>query len=122
LGVCIKIAEEKQAAKKIKILCSARSGILLVKKKQSATCDPKEAHKPKRDEHMKTITRIVYPGVAAASLRMGSRGDWAEHSRIGWGLLLLVACAATSSAQLNDQTLAPNTAQAGIAKSLQDEI
>ena len=71
---------------------------------------------------MKTVTRIAYPGVRAASLRMGSRGDWAEHSRIGWGLFLLFACAATSSAQLTDQTLAPNTAQAGIAKSLQDEI
>ncbi len=46
----------------------------------------------------------------------------ALHSRIRWGLLLLVACAGTSSAQLIDRTLAPNTAQAGIAKSLQDEI
>ena len=71
---------------------------------------------------MKTVARIVYAGVTAASLRMGSRGDRAEHSRIRWGLFLLVACAATSSAQLADQTLAPNTAQAGIAKSLQDEI
>jgi hypothetical protein len=53
---------------------------------------------------------------------MGSRGGRAEHSRIGWGLFLLVACAATSSAQLIDQTLAPNTAHAGIAKSLQGEI
>ena len=46
----------------------------------------------------------------------------ALHSRIRWGLFLLVACAGTSSAQLTDRTLAPNTAQAGIAKSLQDEI
>jgi hypothetical protein len=71
---------------------------------------------------MKTLTRIVYPGVMVASLRMRSLGDLTEHSRIRWGLFLLVACAATSSAQLTDQTLAPNTAQAGIAKSLQDEI
>jgi hypothetical protein len=71
---------------------------------------------------MKTVARIVYAGVTAASSRMGSRGDRTEHSRIGWGLFLLVACAATSSAQLADRTLAPNTAQAGIAKSLQDEI
>ena len=71
---------------------------------------------------MKTVTRIVYPGVTAASLRIRSPGGLGEHSRIGWGLFLLVACAGTSSAQLTDQTLAPNTAQAGIAKSLQDEI
>src|SRR4029453_14427766 len=38
------------------------------------------------------------------------------------GLFLLVLRGANSSAQLTDQTLAPNTAQAGIAKSLQDEI
>src|SRR2546430_2067855 len=71
---------------------------------------------------MKTVTRIVYPGVTAASLRMRSLGGMGEHSRIRWGLFLLVACAGTSSAQLVDRTLAPNTAQAGIAKSLQDEI
>src|SRR5437762_11077739 len=71
---------------------------------------------------MKTVTRIVYPGVTAASLRIRSPGGLGEHSRIRSGLFLLVACAATSSAQLIDQTLAPNTAQAGIAKSLQDEI
>src|SRR5213080_2532532 len=71
---------------------------------------------------MKTVTRIVYPGVTAASLRIRSPGGLGEHSRIRWGLFLLVACAGTSSAQLTDQTLAPNTAQAGIAKSLQDEI
>jgi hypothetical protein len=45
-----------------------------------------------------------------------------KHATIRLGLFLLVACAGTSSAQLTDQTLAPNTAQAGIAKSLQDEI
>jgi len=71
---------------------------------------------------MKSVTRIVYPGVAAASLRMRSLPDLGQHSRIWWGLFLLLACAGTSSAQLTDQTLAPNTAQAGIAKSLQDEI
>src|SRR5262249_6796058 len=76
----------------------------------------------KEDEHMKTVTRIVYAGVTTASPRMGSRGDRGEHSRIRWRLFLLIACAATSSAQLTDQTLAPNTAQAGIAKSLRDEI
>ena len=70
---------------------------------------------------MKTVTRIVYPGVTAASLRIRSPGGLGEHSRIRWGLFLLVACAGTSSAQLTDQTLAPNTAQAGIAKSLEDE-
>jgi len=36
-------------------------------------------------------------------------------------LFLLVACAGTSSAQLTDQTLARNSAQAGIVKSLEDE-
>jgi hypothetical protein len=36
---------------------------------------------------MKTVTRIVYAGVTEASLRMGSRGDRVEHSRIRWGLL-----------------------------------
>src|SRR5947207_5787290 len=70
---------------------------------------------------MKTVTRIVYPGVTAASLRIRSPGGLGEHSRIRWGLFLLVACAGTSSAQLVDRTLAPNTAQAGIAKSLEDE-
>src|SRR4029453_3533 len=71
---------------------------------------------------MKTATRIIDPGITPTSLRMRSPGDLGEHSRIRWGLLLLVACAGTSSAQLIDRTLAPNTAQAGIAKSLQDEI
>lgn len=71
---------------------------------------------------MKSVTKIVYPGARAASLRMRSLGSLSEHSRIRWGLSLLVAWAGTSSAQLTDQTLAPNTAQAGIAKSLQDEI
>ena len=71
---------------------------------------------------MKTVTRIIYPGVTAASLRMRFLGGLGVHSRIRWGLFLLVACAGTSSAQLIDRTLAPNTAQAGIAKSLQDEI
>ena len=71
---------------------------------------------------MKTVTRIIYLGIAAPSLQMRFQGSLGEHSRIRWGLFLLVACAGTSSAQLIDQTLAPNTAQAGIAKSLQDEI
>ena len=70
---------------------------------------------------MKTVARIIYPGVTAASLRMRSLGGLSEHSRIRWGLFLLVACTGTSSAQLIDRTLAPNTAQAGIAKSLEDE-
>src|SRR5438874_7944484 len=70
---------------------------------------------------MKTVTRIVYPGVTAASLRIRSPGGLGEHSRIRWGLFLLVACAGTSHGQLIDQTLAPNTAQPGIAKSLEDE-
>src|SRR6266404_2051993 len=43
------------------------------------------------------------------------------HSRIRWGLFLLVVCTGTCSAQLTDRTLAPNTAQAGIAKSLEQE-
>jgi hypothetical protein len=38
------------------------------------------------------------------------------------GLFLLVACTGTCWAQQTDRTLAPNTAQAGIAKSLQQEI
>jgi Di-haem oxidoreductase, putative peroxidase len=71
---------------------------------------------------MKNLTRIVYARVTAASLRMRSPGSLGEHSRIRCGLFLLLACAGTSSAQLVDQTLAPNTAQAGIVKSLQDEI
>src|SRR6184192_3429487 len=75
----------------------------------------------KGEDHMKTVTRTIYPGVTAASLRMRSLGGMGEHSRIRWGLFLLVACAGTSSAQLVDRTLAPNTAQAGIAKSLEDE-
>ena len=71
---------------------------------------------------MKTVTKIIYPGVTPESLRTRSLGCMGEHSRIRWGLFLLVACAGTSSAQLVDQTLAPNSAQAGIAKSLEDEI
>src|SRR5204863_6826860 len=93
-----------------------------VKAKQSSTCNPKEAHKTKGEERMKNVSRIIYPRVTAASLRMRSLGGLGEHSRIRWGLFLLVACAGTSSAQLIDQTLAPNTAHAGIAKSPQDEI
>src|SRR5207253_4963368 len=68
------------------------------------------------------VARIVYPRVTTAALRMAPPRGLGEHSRIRWGFFLLVACVATSSAQLIDQTLAPNTAQAGIAKSLQDEI
>jgi len=37
-------------------------------------------------------------------------------------LLLVVIATSNCSAQLTDQTQAPNTAQAGIAKSLQDEV
>ena len=70
---------------------------------------------------MKTVARIVYPEVMAAPLHMTVLKHVRERSRIPWGLFLLVACAATSSAQLTDQTLAPNTAQAGITKSLRDE-
>jgi len=44
------------------------------------------------------------------------------YSRIAWGLSLLVVCTGTCWAQLTDQTQAPNTAKAGIAKSLQDEV
>ena len=42
-------------------------------------------------------------------------------SRITFGLFLLAASTGTSWAQMTDRTLAPNTAQAGIAKSLQEE-
>lgn len=44
------------------------------------------------------------------------------YSRIACRLFLFVASTGTCWAQLTDQTLAPNTAQAGIAKSLQQEI
>src|SRR4030095_13703922 len=112
----------KASCEKIKIFCSARSGILFLRKNNHQPVMRKRLTKTEGDEHMKTVTRIVYPSVTAASLQMRSLGDRGEHSRIRWGLFLLVACAGTSSAQLTDQTLAPNTAQAGIAKSLQDEI
>src|SRR5947209_9352041 len=42
-------------------------------------------------------------------------------STLLWGLFLFVAGTGSCLAQLTDRTLAPNTAQAGIAKSLQDE-
>ena len=38
-----------------------------------------------------------------------------------WALFLLVAGAGTTRAQLTDRTLAPNNAQAGIAKSIEQE-
>src|SRR5215471_6893993 len=72
---------------------------------------------------MKTVTRIICLGVTAASLRIRFLEDLGEHSRIRWGLLLFLLVAGTGNcwAQLTDQTLAPNTAQAGITKSLRDE-
>jgi hypothetical protein len=45
-----------------------------------------------------------------------------SSSGLFWGLFLLVAGPGTSWAQLTDRTLAPNNAQAGIAKSLEQEI
>src|SRR5437667_7671171 len=42
-------------------------------------------------------------------------------STLLWGLFLFVAGTGSCLAQLIDRTLAPNTAQAGIAKSLEDE-
>src|SRR5207253_3898205 len=42
-------------------------------------------------------------------------------STLLWGLFLFVAGTGSCLAQLTDRTLAPNTAQAGIAKSLQGE-
>src|SRR5207247_3295263 len=58
-----------------------------VKEKQSSIHGGSQT---KGDEHMKTVTRIVYPGVTAASLRMRSPEGLGEHSRIRWGLFLLV--------------------------------
>jgi Di-haem oxidoreductase, putative peroxidase len=54
-------------------------------------------------------------------MRMRSLRRRGRYSRIGWGLFLLVAGTGSCWAQLTDQTQAPNTAKAGIAKSLQDE-
>ena len=45
-----------------------------------------------------------------------------KHPTIRLGVFLLVVGTGNCSAQLIDQTLAPNTAHAAIAKSLQDEI
>src|SRR5437868_2998265 len=66
--------------------------------------------------------RQIFYSAVTQSLRMRSQLGECVDSRTLWVLFLLVACAGTSSAQLTDQTLAPNTAQAGIAKSLEDEI
>src|SRR5437773_10318852 len=75
----------------------------------------------KGEDHMKTVTRTIYPGVTAASLRMRSLGGMGEHSRIRWGLFLLVACAGASSAQVAHRTLAPNTASACLGKTREGE-
>src|SRR5262249_34317964 len=111
----------KQAAKKLKF-SAARAPESPCKGKTIINLQSNKGSRAKGEEHMKTVTRISYPGVTAASLRMRFLGRVSEHSQIRLGLLLLVAWAGTSAAQLVDQTLAPNTAQAGIAKSLQDEI
>jgi len=71
---------------------------------------------------VKSITKIVYPALTAGLLTMNSLSGDRADSRILWGLVLFVGCMGTCFAQLPDQTLAPNTAQAGIAKSLQQEI
>ena len=71
---------------------------------------------------METMTKIPYSAVAAKSWRMRSQPGAEKHFRIRWGLLLLVVCTGICRAQQTDRTMAPNTAQAGIAKSLQQEI
>ncbi|MGH7935994.1 MAG: hypothetical protein ACREF8_03180, partial [Chthoniobacterales bacterium] len=71
---------------------------------------------------METISKIVYPIVTAGSLGMRCLVASVANSRILCGLFLLVAGAGTGVAQLTDQTMAPNTAHAGIAKSLQQEV
>jgi hypothetical protein len=43
------------------------------------------------------------------------------NSKIWWAILLICTLPGAAWAQLTDQTQAPNTAKAGIAKSLQDE-
>jgi Di-haem oxidoreductase, putative peroxidase len=55
------------------------------------------------------------------SLRIRSQRRRGVDSTVVGGLFLLVAGTESCWAQLTDRTLAPNTAQAGIAKSLQDE-
>lgn len=70
---------------------------------------------------METGTRIFCAAVAAESLRTRSESEVEKHSTIRWGLFLLLACTGICSAQQPDLTMAPNTAQAGIAKSLQQE-
>ena len=71
---------------------------------------------------METIRKIAGPGVTAGSLQMRFPRALRGYSRIRCGLFLLVACTGTCWAQQTDRTLAPNTAQAGIAKSLQQEV
>ena len=71
---------------------------------------------------MKSITKIVYLAATARSLRMRSLLGKCVGSRILGGLVVLIACTEICRAQQTDQTLAPNTAQAGIAKSLEQEI
>jgi len=70
---------------------------------------------------METGTRIFCAAVAAESLRTRSQSEVEKHPTIRWGLFLLLACTGICSAQQPDLTMAPNTAQAGIAKSLQQE-
>ncbi len=60
--------------------------------------------------------------VTARSLRMRFPLRGCLGSKILWELALLAACTGNCWAQLTDRTQAPNTAQAGIAKSLQDEV
>lgn len=61
-----------------------------------------------------------------ASLQIGKRftraGLRPGAALLLWGLFLLVAGPTSSWAQLTDRTLAPNNAQAGIAKSIEQEI
>ena len=70
---------------------------------------------------METGTRIFCAAVAAESLRTRSQSEMERHSTLRWGLFFLLACTGICSAQQPDLTMAPNTAQAGIAKSLQQE-
>src|SRR5215469_5259332 len=75
----------------------------------------------KGNVYMETGTRIFCAAVAAESLRTRSQSEVEKHSTIRWGLFLLLACTGICWAQQPDLTMAPNTAQAGIAKSLQQE-
>src|SRR5690242_16924268 len=58
---------------------------------------------------------------ACASLRIGKKVMRAGAPLLFFGLFLLIVCPGPSWAQLTDRTLAPNNAQAGIAKSLEQE-